>query len=131
MANLSTYAANKLLDALLRNVPYTSTATYVALYTTDPTEPGATGGVEVSGGSYVRERLDTVLAAAVSGSSTTNAQITWPQATADWGTIVGLGICDAPTLGNVLASGPLTQSKQVLNGDTFVIPVGDLTTAIS
>ncbi len=131
MANISTYAADKLLDALLRDVAYTSTTTFVGLYTTDPTMPAGTGGVEVSGGSYVRERLDTLLSAAAAGSITNSTAVAWPTATASWGTIVGLGIFDAVTAGNLLAAGPLTASKTVGNGDTFSLPISDLTAALS
>jgi len=131
MANISTYAADKLLDALLRDIAYTSTHTYVALYTTNPTMPAGTGGVEVTGGSYARVELDTALAAAAAGSITTNAVLTWAQATADWGTITGIGIFDAATVGNLLAAGPLAVSKSVLNGDTFSMPTGDVTATLS
>lgn len=131
MANISTYAADKLLDALLKNTAYTSTTTYVALYTTNPTMPAGSGGVEVSGGSYARVQLNTNLAAAASGSSATNADLTWTTATANWGTVVGVGIFDASTVGNLLAAGALTASKVVNSGDTFSIPSTDLTVALS
>lgn len=131
MANISTYAADKLLDALLRDVAYVSTHTYVALFTTNPTMPAGTGGVEVSGGAYARVQLDTALTAAASGSTDNSTSLGFAQATADWGTITGLGIYDASAAGNLLAAGPLTQSKQVLSGDTFSIPATDLTVALN
>jgi hypothetical protein len=131
MANISTYAADKLLDALLRDTAYTSTTTYVALFTTDPTMPAGTGGVEVSGGSYVREQLNTLLAAAASGSSSNSSAVNWPTASAAWGTITGVGIYDAVTAGNLLAAGPLTANKTVGSGDTFSLPISDLTVALS
>lgn len=131
MANISTYAADKLLDALLRDVAYTSTTTYVALFTTDPTMPAGTGGVEVSGGSYARVQLNTLLAAAASGSTDNTSAVNFVQATAAWGTITGVGIYDAVTLGNLLAAGPLTASKTVGSGDTFSLPVSDLSVALS
>ena len=131
MANLSTYAADKLLDALLRNVPYTSTDTYVALFTALPVEPSGSGGLEVVGGSYVRLRLDTLLNAAASGSIDTNADLTWPEATANWGTVVGVGIYDALTNGNLLASGALTESQAVGIGATFQLPAGQLSSALA
>lgn len=131
MAQITTYAADKLLDALLRDVAYASTHTYVALFTVAPTMPAGTGGTEVSGGSYVREQLDTNLSAAASESITTSGTLTWPSATADWGTVVGIGIYDALTLGNLLAYGNLTASQPVLNGNTYSMPAGNITATLS
>jgi hypothetical protein len=131
MANISTYASDKALDALFRNSAYTSTSTWVSLWTAAPTMPAGTGGTEVTGGSYVRERLDTLLAAAAAEASSNSSDITWPQATADWGTVVGVGIHDASTAGNLLAFGTLTANKTVSNGDTFSIPSTNLGLGLS
>jgi hypothetical protein len=131
MANISTYAADKLLEALLKDTAYTSTTTYVGLYTTNPTMPAGTGGTEVSGGSYARVRLDTLLAAAASGSIDNSSAVGFVTATAAWGTVTGVGIFDAITAGNLLAAGPLTANKTVGSGDTFSLPISDLTVALS
>ena len=131
MANLTTFAADKVLDHLLGRTAYTMPTVWVGLFTTDPTEPAGTGGVEVSGGAYVRVQLSPNTAAAASGSAVSNADVTWPQATVAWGTILGLGLFDAASAGNLLASGPLSVSKTVGVGDTFSIPSGDLAVALS
>jgi hypothetical protein len=131
MANISTYAADKLLEALLKDTAYTSTTTYVGLYTTNPTMPAGTGGTEVSGGSYARVRLDTLLAAASSGSIDNSSAVAFATASASWGTVTGVGIFDAITAGNLLAAGALTASKTVGSGDTFSLPISDLTVALS
>lgn len=75
MANLSTTEADAMLDSGL------TASMYVGLYTTAPTMPAGTGGTEVTGGSYARQILTSKLAAAVSGSKTTSADITFPAAT--------------------------------------------------
>lgn len=126
MANISTYLADKLLDHALGDTAYPLPTAYVALFTTTPSMPTGSGGVEVSGGSYARVPLAGRLAAAASGSKSNSSQINFATATADWGTIAGVGVFDALTLGNLLIAGPLSVSKPVLNGDTFDLPIGDL-----
>jgi len=125
MSEFSTYLENKIIDHMLRNQSYTPpTTVYVALFTADN---GLEGGVitgEVSGGSYARQAL--TLTAASDGESSNSSDITFPQATADWGTITHVALMDASTGGNVLMYSALDASKTVNNGDTFKINAGDL-----
>ena len=128
MAEFSDFLENKIIDHLLRNQAYTPPATvYVALYTSDPTD--ADTGTEVSGGSYARQAAG--LSAASGGASSNAADITFPTATADWGTITHVGLRDALTGGNLLMHSPLDASKTVNNGDTFKINAGDLDVTVS
>ena len=124
----SDYLENELLDHVLGGGDYSRPATvYVALYTTAPTDAG--GGVEVSGGSYARVAVTnnaTNWPAASGGAKSNGTAITFPTATADWGTVVAFAILDAATAGNFLYWGDLTQSKTVNNGDTATFAVGDL-----
>lgn len=129
--NMSTYLADKLLDHSLGHTSYTMPTVYVLLYTTDPTMPAATGGVEVATGSYARVALSGLIGAAASGSAANTGAIAFPAATADWGTIVAVGLADASTGGNILKAGPLAASKVVSNGDSFSIPIGDLVDALA
>lgn len=120
----SDFLENKIIDHMLRNQAYTPPATiYLALFTVMPNEDGS-GGTEVSGGSYARQSF--TLTAASGGATSNSADIVFPTATADWGTIVGVGIYDASTAGNLLVHSTLNVSKQVLTGDTFKILAGDL-----
>ena len=89
----------------------------------------AGGGTEVSGGAYARQAV--TLAAASGGASENSADITFPQATADWGTITHLALMDALTGGNMLMHTPLDASKEVNNGDTFKINAGDLDVTVA
>lgn len=98
MADLSTYLANALLDHLLGvTASYTSpAAVYIGLSIGDPDE----GGTEVSGGSYARQAI--TFAAPSGGAVLNDALVTFPTATADWGTITHVGIWDAASGGNLL-----------------------------
>lgn len=127
MANLSTYLSDKLLDHAMGSTSYTMPSTYLALFTTNPTMPAGTGGTEVSGGSYARVPISSDWSAASAESKSNNVTITFTTATANWGTVVGVGIYDALTVGNLLAAGPLGSSQVVNSGGTFSITSGNLT----
>lgn len=123
MGALSDYLENKLLDHVLRNVAYTSPTTiYVALFTSAPSDAG--GGTEVSGGGYARQAV--TFSAASGGATSNSADVTFPTATANWGTITHIGLFDASTGGNLLLWGALTTSKTISTGDVLKIPAGDL-----
>jgi len=127
MAAISNYLENALINATLRNTPYTSPSdVYVGLFTTDPTDAGS--GTEVSGGSYAR--VTATFAAPSNGSSSTNADVQFPQATANWGTVTHFGIYDALTSGNLLYHGVLDASKTIQTGDVFKIASGNLTVTL-
>lgn len=127
MAEFSNYLENKVLDHVLRNTSYTSpTTVYVGLFTTDPTDAGS--GTEVSGGSYARQVLSVTTASG--GIVTSSADVTFPQATAQWGTVTHLGLLDAITSGNLLMHTALTTSKSIDNGDILKISSGNLTVTL-
>jgi len=128
MAEFSNYLENALIDAVLRNTTYTSPATvYVSLYTTDPTD--ADTGTEVSGGSYARTAV--TMGAPSNGVSTNSADVTFPTATASWGTVTHIGIHDASTSGNLLFHTPLDTSKTIDSGDIFKIASGNLSVTLA
>jgi len=103
------------------------TEVYLALYTTNPTD--STNGTEVSGGSYARVATKTKWATPSAGSVATNAVLTFPTATADWGTVTGFALRteSSGTAGSMLCWGALTASKVVSNGDTASVASGALT----
>ena len=128
MAEISNYLENALINATLRNTSYTSpAAVYISLHTADPTDAGS--GTEVAGGSYIRQSA--TFGAPSNGVSTTTADITFPQATANWGTIGWIGIWDAQTTGNLLYHTALDTSKAIDNGDIFKIASGSLTVTLA
>lgn len=128
MAEFSNYLENALINAVLRNTSYTSpTTTYVALYTSDPTD--ADTGTEVTGGSYARTAA--TFSAPSNGVTSNSGSITFPTATASWGTITHIAIRDAATSGNLLFHTPLDESKTVGTGDIFTISTGNLTVTLT
>ncbi len=128
MAEMGNYLENALINAVLRNTSYTSpTTTYLALYTSDPTD--ADTGTEISGGSYARQAI--TFGAPSNGTSTNSAAVEFPQATADWGIISHVAIRDAVTSGNLLFHTALDASKTINNGDVFKITTGNLSVQLS
>ena len=127
MAEFTNYLENKLLDHVLNNASFTSpTTVYVGLFTAAPTD--TTSGTEVSGGSYARQVLS--VSTASEGVVTSDADITFPQATGSWGTIVALGIHDALSSGNLLMYTELTTSKTIETGDILKVSSGSLTVTL-
>lgn len=124
--SLSDYAELKVLDHLVGKTSFTMpTNAYVALFTVAPTDAG--GGTEVTGGSYARvQTVGTDWAAAASGANTNAAAITFPTATASWGTVVAAALFDASTAGNMLIWGDLTVNKTVTTDDTLSFPIGNI-----
>jgi hypothetical protein len=125
MAGFSDYLEDKVLDHVFGGNAYTAPSTlYVALYTVAPSDTG--GGTEVSGGAYARQTA----AFSVSGTNPTTASntaaIEYPTATADYGTVVAVGVFDASSSGNLLAYANLSTSKVVSSGDIFRFNTGDL-----
>lgn len=116
----SDYLENELLDHLYGGDDYSRPATvYLALFTSAPTDAG--GGTEVSGGAYARVAVTnnaTNWPAATGGTKKNGTAITFPTATANWGTVVAFAIFDAATAGNILHWGDLTVAKTVTTGDT-------------
>jgi hypothetical protein len=127
MAEFTNYLENKLLDHVLNNASFTSpTTVYVGLFTAAPTD--TTSGTEVSGGSYARQVLS--VSTASDGIVTSDSDITFPQATGNWGTGVALGVHDADSSGNLLMYTDLTTSKTIETGDILKISTGSLTVSL-
>ena len=125
MAGFSDYLEDKVLDHVFGGVAYTAPGTlYVALYTVAPDDTG--GGTEVTGGSYVRQTGTFTVSGTSPTTATNSAAIEYPTATADYGTVVAVGILDASSGGNLLAYADLTTSKTVSTGDVFRFDAGDL-----
>jgi len=102
---------------------------FVALCTTDPTDSAL--GTEVSGGGYARQSV----AFTVSGDNASNTSaIEFPEATADYGTVVAVMIMPASSGGSasdMIVHAQLTADKSISTGDIFRIPAGDLDINIS
>lgn len=130
MAALSNYMENKILDAMFRAQTFPVLATlYFACHTATPGDTG--GGTECTGGSYARVAVSASLAnfsgtqgagttsasSGTSGTTFNNVDIQFPSPTANWGTVVGMGVYDASSGGNLLCYGPISPTKVVNSGD--------------
>jgi hypothetical protein len=125
MAGFSDYLEDKVLDHVFGGNAYTAPSTlHVALYTVAPTDTG--GGTEVSGGGYVRKTATFNVSGTNPTTASNTAAIEYPTATANYGTVVAVGIFDASSSGNLLAYANLTTSKVVSTGDVFRFNTGDL-----
>ena len=125
---MSNFLENALINATLRNTTYTSVATvYVSLWTSNPTDAGS--GTEVSGGSYARTAV--TFGAPSDGASLNSADVTFPTATASWGTVGWIGINDAATSGNLLYHTALDTAKAIDSGDIFKISTGNLSVTLA
>ena len=104
--------------------PLTTTA-YVSLHTADPLDAG---GSEVTGGAYARQGPITFANAGNNPTVSSNSSIiTFPAATANWGTVTHFGIWSAVTAGTFRGSGAVTTPKAVNNGDTARFAANALT----
>lgn len=131
MSNMSDYLENKVIDHILRNQAYTPPATvYLALFTADTGLEANNPTAEVSGGSYARQAI--ALSAASGGTTSNSADVTFPTATANWGTITHVAIVDHATNTtwgtnvNVLMWAALTASKTVNSGDVIRFLTGEV-----
>lgn len=121
--SMSDYLETASLNVWYRSATFTKPSNiYVSLWTVGPNEDGT--GTEVTGGAYARVAMAVAdaswTAPATDGTdkSITNAvAITFAAPTANWGTIVGFGIHDAVTAGNLLDMGTLDTPRTVNSGD--------------
>ena len=132
MSSASNYLELKILDHVLRNDAYTQpTGLWVALFTGDPGEAGSYAD-EVSGTGTAYSRQAIAFNAAASGASANTSTVTFPTATANWGTIAHIAIVDSATTGagEVLFYGPVSTAKVIETDDTFQITAGNLTISL-
>ena len=121
--DFSNYLANKLVDATVRNLPYTTPeVVYIALYTTDPTKEDV--GDEVAQASYTRQPV--TFAEPEDGLSSNANQVDWSEATSNWGLVTHIGIRDEAGEGNLLYFTELENAKHILTGDKFRIKENQL-----
>ena len=133
----SDYLEQRIVDFVLNsNAEFTFTSpanAYIALFTTATDDADAIG-VECTGTNYAR--IDSgsfsTMTGITTGLTSNLAEIAFAQASdGTWGTIVGIGIYDASTGGNLLYHGTLDSSKLIDTNDTFKIAIGDLDLTLS
>lgn len=127
MGSFSNYLESRLLDHLFCKNTYMSPTIYVALSTADPGESGSGLSEPNPPNGYSRVATsENNWNDAVSGLIDNYTELTFPQATGNWGTITHFALMDAASGGNMLAYGALSTSKTVTNGDTVKFAAGDL-----
>ena len=125
MSGFSDYLEDKVLEHVFGGNAFTAPSTlYVALYTVAPSDTG--GGTEVSGGAYARQTAAFTVSGTNPTTASNTAAIEYPTATANYGTVVAVGVLDASSSGNLLAYSTLDSSKVVSSGDVFRFNAGDL-----
>ena len=101
---------------------------YVGLYASGNQPSDSSAGTELSGNAYARQSVTF----SVTGNSGTNSgSITFPTATASWGTITYAGIFDASTGGNLIAYSQLGASKVIDTNDILQISNNSLTLTLT
>lgn len=128
--NLTDYLENKLLGHCTGYAAWTApTNTFLGLYTVSPTEVG--GGTEVAAGNYARIQIG--WGAPATGAQSNATSIRFPAsgtASADYGTIVALGVLDSLTSGNLLWYGSLSAAVTIKSGDSYTITPGGITLSL-
>ncbi len=98
---------------------------YVGLFSADPGD-GGVSGTEQTGENYARQEI-VFEATGTNGVFQNDGSVAFPPATGDgWGTIGGIAIFDAATVGNMLFHGALVASKVIGPGDVFTLPAGNV-----
>jgi hypothetical protein len=132
MAEMSNYLENALLNATLNGTTYTAPATvYVSLWTSNPGDDGSGTEVSTSGTGYARTAVSFATASGTSGNVLNDADVTFPTATASWGTVGWIGINDNSTGGNLLYHTALDTAKAIDSGDIFKIATGNLSVTLA
>ena len=122
--DFTNYLADRLVQATVRNVAWTSSPkVYLALYTEDPTKAGFSSN-EVSGVSYNRQEI--TFTAPVDGVATNSSQIDVSVATSNWGNVGWVSIMDSETGGFMLYFTALDDARNILTGDQFKVDADKL-----
>lgn len=133
----SDYLEAAILNFLLGGVALTSPGTLYICLSTAAYSDAATGSsmseVSTSSTGYARVAMTNNATnwPAATGSSPTQKQngtaITFPAASASWGTVTSFYIVDAASGGNVLYGGDLATAKAIASGDTATFAVNSIT----
>jgi len=125
--SFSDYAEGKVLDHVFSlAAAYPRPTLYLGVSTTDPTDAGSSA-TEPAGGAYARIAT-TASDWQRTGSVVDNtSQLSFPEATASWGTLTHFVMYDAATGGNVIAHTELTSAKAIASNETLRFPVGNIT----
>jgi hypothetical protein len=99
---------------VLRGTGITAVTPKIGLFTA-LTDGEATTVTEVSGNNYARASV--TFGAPSGGAITNSGTVSVPTPSGSWGTIVGWGVWDASTVGNMLYYSDQTPNKTINSGD--------------
>ena len=114
---LSTSGETTVLTALLAS-------RFVSLHTASP---GNTGASEVTGGAYARQSATFTQAGNNPTVASNSGIITYPTATASWGTVTHFGLWSAASGGTFYGYGTVTTPKAIDIDDIARWDIGQLT----
>lgn len=139
MTDFTVTGAGDVLDYLIEGTAVTGNgALFIGLFTGDPGSDGTPANeVSTSGSAYTRQALvDAFEVDPTERTATSNADITWTTATASWGDITHIGICNTSTVntavGSILFHTAITGSAVTVgDGDQAKISLGNLTLTLN
>jgi hypothetical protein len=137
---MTNYTESGVLNHLFRTGTFAKPSTISIGLTTDIPADDVTGGSAnevTNAGSYARVDVGAPAdgdwdfvdqGPGASGHTENSAAITFPQATANWGMVSGIIICDSATYaaGNVIMTGKLNSPRDIQNNDTFSFGISDV-----
>ena len=120
---------NRVLNWLLTSSSVTRpSAWYVGLYASGNQPSDSASGTELSGNAYARQ---SVAFSVTNNVASNSATLTFPTATASWGTLTFAGIFDASSGGNLIAYAQLGASKTIDTNDILQISASSLTLTLT
>jgi len=146
MSAASNYTEDRTLDFWLKANSQSTTApttVYCALFTSDDStgltaenlEAGIlTNEVATDSANDSAYQRQAITFGTISNGSVSNSDaLTFPVATADYGTVTHVAVMDSATegSGNVLFYGALQTAREILQDDTFQIVAGSLTVSLA
>lgn len=122
---VSDYAANKILDHLLKGTAFAQPTSLFIGLSTSTIIGSMTGSAfgEPSGNNYSRV-VENNWSAASGGASDNEDVLQFATASGAWGTIKGMAVLSANATGNILFFANLSTSRIVSNGDVPKFPIG-------
>ena len=120
---LSSYLANKFLDAVANAVSYSAANVYIKLHTGEP------GANATANAATETTRQEATFSSAASGAITSDAAVTWTNIAGSQDA-THFSAWDNLTAGNFLFSGTITGNAYTA-GDTYTIASGSLTASLT
>lgn len=119
--HFATFVVDAALDSAL------AATCYVGLSTTTPSDDASSGVTEPVGGSYARVALLGSQWTTAAGRQKQSAvDVTFPVATADWGTVTYYVLFTALTGGLAMAPGRCGEGQTIIAGAQATLPAGSI-----